>query len=271
MELRITSKRLSWSDSLRELVAYRDLLWILSYREISIRYKQTVIGILWVVLQPLIMTVLMTVIFGLFAKIKSGGIPYALFSFSGMTIMGFFTNAITRAGLSVVADERLITKVYFPRATIPLASILSSGLDFLVSLVLLLLIAAWYGFFPGIYFLAVVPASLITVLVSSGLGTAFAGLTVRYRDFRYVVPFFMQLAFYASPIIYPISYIPKKYLYLYYLNPMAGATELFRYGITGAISVDLGGVAISALVAFLCFLAGGIIFRQVEQSFADVI
>jgi lipopolysaccharide transport system permease protein len=271
MELRITPKRLPWSDSLRELFAHRDLLWILAYREISVRYKQTAIGILWVVLQPVIATVLFTVIFGHFAKLSSDNIPYGLFSFCGMTIWGLFSNAVGRAGLSVIADEKLITKVYFPRAVIPLSSIVSSGFDFLVSLVLLLVVSFFYGFPLGSSLLAIIPATFIALLASAGLGTALAAWTVRYRDFRYVVPFFLQVAMYASPIIYSTSIIPERYRTWYYLNPMTGATDLFRYGITGVAPFHLLEILLSSVVALFMFVVGGSVFRHVEQSFADQI
>ncbi len=269
MELHITSQRPSLGASLRELIAYRDLLWILAQREISVRYKQTALGILWVVLQPVITSLLFTVIFGIFVKIDVG-IPYILFSFSGTTLVGtLFSNALGRAGLSVIADEKLITKVYFPRATIPLASILASGFDYLVSLVLLLIVAACYGYFPGVQLLAILPATLIAVLASAGLGTAFAGWTVRYRDFRYVVPFFLQLTLYVSPVIYPLTKFPEPYRTLFYLNPMSGALDLFRYGITGVTTLHPLGIAISSAIAVLLFLLGGAAFQKVEQSFAD--
>jgi lipopolysaccharide transport system permease protein len=269
MELHISSKRPSWSSSLTELFAYRDLLWILAYREISIRYKQTAVGVLWVVLQPVLATLLLTVIFGRFAKLPSEGIPSILFNLCGMTIWFLFAHSVERAGQSIIADEKLITKVYFPRATIPLASIISSGVDFLVSFVVLIVAAACYGFLPGLTLPAIIPAILIALLASAGIGTALAGWTVRYRDFRYIIPFFLQLALFASPTFYSVSLIPEQYRLLYFLNPMAGAIELFRYGITGATMLHPAGIALSAVVSVVLFLAGGGIFRQVEQSFAD--
>lgn len=269
MEIRITPQRPSWASSLRELAAYRDLLWILAYREISVRYKQTVIGVLWVVVQPVIATLLFTVIFGRFARLPSDGIPYFLFAFCGMTLWGLFSHAVERAGQSVIADEKLITKVYFPRATIPLASILSSGLDFLVALALLLIVAACFGYLPGLAFIAVIPAALIAVLASAGIGTALAGWTVRYRDFRYLIPFFLQLALYGSPVAYSASIVPERYQIFYYLNPMAGALELFRYGLTGVTPLHPLAVGLSALVSIFLFIFGSIVFQQVEQSFAD--
>jgi lipopolysaccharide transport system permease protein len=269
MELHITSRRPSIASSVRELAAYRDLLWILAQREISVRYKQTVIGILWVILQPVITSLLFTVIFGYFVKIDVG-IPYIIFSFSGTTLVGtLFSNALGRAGLSVIADEKLITKVYFPRATIPLASIMASGFDYVVSLVLLFIVAACYGYFPGLQTLAILPATLLAIAASAGLGTAFAGWTVRYRDFRYVVPFFLQLALYASPVIYPLTRFPEPWRSWFYVNPMCGALDLFRFGITGITPVHGLGVAISTAMALLLFLGGGFVFQRVEQSFAD--
>jgi lipopolysaccharide transport system permease protein len=271
MELHITPKRPSLISSWQEIVVYRDLLWILAYREISVRYKQTAIGFLWVVLQPVISTVLFTVIFGHFAKFPTDGIPSGLFFFCGMTLWGLFSNIVTRAGGSVLADERLITKVYFPRAIIPLSSVFSAGFDFLITLVILAIMAACYGFAPGIFSLAFLPATLIVILSASGVGTALAGWSVRYRDFRYIIPFLVQIGLYASPIVYPVSLIPAPYRFWYYLNPMTGSLELFRYATTGTTPIHLSGILVSTVVSLLLFLGGALVFRQVEKSFADTI
>jgi lipopolysaccharide transport system permease protein len=268
MELHITPKRPSFAASMRELFAYRDLLWILAYREVSVRYKQTAIGILWVVIQPVLTTVLFTFI-GRAVGIPSEGIPYSLYVFCGMTLMGLFVNSVGRAGLSVIADERLITKVYFPRATIPLASIVSSGFDYLIALALLFIVALCYGYYPGLSTLAVIPATLIVIFAASGLGAAFAGWTVRYRDFRYVVPFFLQLIPYASPTFFPLTKFPDSYRTWLYINPMCGAIELFRHAITGVTAINPAGIAISSGVAVALFFFGGAVFQKVEQSFAD--
>lgn len=271
MELHITARRPSLAASLREFIAYRDLLWILAYREISVRYKQTVLGFLWVIIQPVVATVIFTLIFGHYAKLSSDGIPYGLFCFAGMTLWGLFSGALGRAGTSVIADEKLITKVYFPRAVIPLAAVASAAVDFLVSFVLLLVVACFYGYFPRPELLAVIPASLIALAASSGLGTALAGWTVRYRDFRYIVPFFLQVAMYAAPVVYASSMVPERHRYWLYLNPMTGAIDLFRYGITGHPAPDALEIGIAAAMALILLLAGGAVFRQVEQSFADTI
>ncbi len=271
MELHITARRPTLVASIREFIAYRDLLWILAYREISVRYKQTVLGFLWVVIQPVVATVLFTVIFGHYAKLSSDGIPYGLFCFAGMTLWGFFSGALGRAGTSVIADEKLITKVYFPRAVIPVAAVASSGVDFLVAFVLLLIVACFYGYFPGPALLAVIPAGLITLAASAGLGTALAGWTVRYRDFRYIVPFFLQVALYATPIIYSSSIVPARYRFWFYLNPMTGATDLFRYGVTGHPAPNALEIGTAAVTGLVLLLGGGLVFRHVEQSFADTI
>jgi lipopolysaccharide transport system permease protein len=268
LELHITARRPSPLAALRELVAYRDLLWILAYREISIRYKQTALGIIWVVLQPVLTTIIFTLL-ARFAKLPSEGVPRVVFAFCGVTLWSLFAQSIDRAGGSIIADERLITKVYFPRAAIPLASLVSSAFDFVFALAVLLVVAAVYGFTPGLSTFALIPAVLIAVLAAAGIGAAFAGWTVRYRDFRYLCPFFLQLGLYVSPTFYSISLIPPAWREWYFLNPMAGAIELFRYGITGRTQLDLHGVLISALVALVLFFAGGEIFRRVEQSFAD--
>jgi lipopolysaccharide transport system permease protein len=217
-----------------------------------------------------ISTVIFTVIFGHFAKLPTDGIASSLFFFCGNTIWGLFSNIVTRAGGSIIADERMITKVYFPRAIIPLSSVFSSGFDFLVTFVLLIIIALCYGYPPGFYSAALIPSVLIAVLAGAGIGTALAGWTVRYRDFRVIVPFLVQIGLYASFIVYPISLIPRtESLWFHFINPMIGSIELFRYGITGTTPVDPLGCAISLAMACVFLVGGALVFRQVESSFAD--
>ena len=188
-----------------------------------------------------------------------------------MTIWGFFSQSLSRAGSSVIGDEKLITKVYFPRMVIPLAVIASAGFDFVVAFGLLLIVAFFYGYPPGLTLLAVIPAILIAFFASAGIGAALAAWTVRYRDFRYIVPFFLQFAMYLAPIVYSKSMFSPRIAFLASFNPMTGACDLFRFGITGKPPVDLIEIAASAAISMALFVFGGFAFRQVEQSFADTI
>jgi len=258
-------------DSLREFWDYRDLLYILAAREVSVRYKQTVIGVVWVVLQPLMTTLIFTVVFGRFAKIPSDGIPYAIFSYSALVLWSLFSQGMERAANSIIADEKLITKVYFPRLVIPFAAVGSAWIDFAVSLFILLPLTYIYGLRPT-GSLLLIPLVMIVVMISAaGVGTLLAGLNVRYRDFRYIIPFFLQIWLYASPIVYPVSIVPESLRLLYYLNPMAGLIEAFRFAVSGQGSFSGMGLGISAVTSVIIFAIGLTVFRQVERSFADFI
>nr|WP_199295209.1 MULTISPECIES: ABC transporter permease [unclassified Trichocoleus] len=258
-------------DSLREFWDYRDLLYILAAREVSVRYKQTVIGVVWVVLQPLMTTLIFTVVFGRFAKIPSDGIPYAIFSYSALVLWSLFSQGMERAANSIIADGNLITKVYFPRLVIPFAAVGSAWIDFAVSLFILLPLTYIYGLRPT-GSLLLIPLVMIVVMISAGgVGTLLAGLNVRYRDFRYIIPFFLQIWLYASPIVYPVSIVPESLRLLYYLNPMAGLIEAFRFAVSGQGSFSGMGLGISAVTSVIIFPIGLTVFRQVERSFADFI
>lgn len=255
----------------REFWDYRDLLYILAAREVSVRYKQTAIGIAWVVLQPLMTTLIFTLIFGRFAKIPSDGIPYAVFAYSALVLWSLFSQGLTRAGESIIADERLITKVYFPRLVIPFAAVGSAWIDFAVSLFILLPLTYLYGLRPTTSLLLIPVVMLVVMILAAGMGTLLASLNVRYRDFRYVTPFLIQIWLYASPIVYPVSIVPDSVRMWYYLNPMAGLIETFRFAVTGQGSFSGIGCGISAFTAAVMFAIGLTVFRQVERSFADFI
>lgn len=258
-------------DLLQEFWDYRDLLYILAAREVSVRYKQTIIGVAWVVLQPLMTTLIFTLVFGRFAKIPSDGIPYAIFSYSALVLWSLFAQGMERAANSIIADERLITKVYFPRLVIPLAAVGSAWIDFAVSLFILLPLTYIYGLRPTGSLLLIPPVMILVMVSAAGLGLLLAGLNVRYRDFRYVTPFFIQIWLYASPIVYPVSLVPESARSLYYLNPMAGLIEAFRFGVTGRGSFSWMGLGMAAVASVVIFAIGLVVFRQVERSFADFI
>jgi lipopolysaccharide transport system permease protein len=267
----IQPQRQPLRESLHELWDYRELLWLLTVRQISVRYKQTVIGVAWVVLQPLAAMAIFTIIFGYFAKLSSNGLPYPVFVYSALIIWALFSEGLSRAGTSLIADEKLITKVYFPRLIIPLSAVGSAWVDFAVSLFVLLPLTYLYGQRPTWSLLFLPVAMVFTMLLASGVGMMVAALNVRYRDFQYTVPFLVQIWLYASPVVYSSEIVPTHIRPLYFLNPMVGLIELSRFAVTGQGSVDFQGLGISVVAAIILFALGSTIFRWVERSFADFI
>lgn len=263
--------RQSLREGVREFWNYRDLLWMLTLRHVSVRYKQTAIGIGWVLLQPLAAMTIFTVIFGNLARLSSDGLPYPIFVYAALVLWTLFAEGLSRSGTSLIADEKLITKVYFPRLIIPLAAVGSAWVDFVVSLVVLLPLTYCFGLRPTGSLLLLPLAMGITMVLSAGIGMALAALNVRYRDFQYTVPFLVQIWLYASPVVYSTSLIPESLRPFYYLNPMAGLIELSRFAVTGQGYVFWPGIGISIVAAIGCFILGSSIFRQVERSFADFI
>jgi lipopolysaccharide transport system permease protein len=267
----IRPQRQRLAESLRELWEYRDLLWLLTVRQVSVRYKQTVIGVAWVLLQPLVAMAIFTVIFGYFAKLSTNGLPYPVFAYSALIMWNLFSEGLSRAGTSLIADEKLITKVYFPRLIIPLSAVGSAWIDFAVSLFVLLPLTFFYGLRPSVSLFLLPVAMILTMILSAGVGMMLAALNVRYRDFQYTIPFILQVWLYASPVVYSTQIVPASVRSLYYLNPMVGLIELSRYAVTGQGTVDVQGLAISAVAAIVLFALGSTIFRWVERSFADFI
>ncbi len=260
-----------WLTALREVWRYRDLLLILAARQVSVRYKQTALGIAWVLVQPLVGVVIFTVVFGRLAHLNSAGLPYPVFVYTALVLWQLFADGLTRAGTSLIADEKLITKVYFPRLVIPLAAVGSAMVDFLVSLVILLPMTYLYGLRPTWSLLWLPLAMGLTVALAAGVGMAIAALNVRYRDFQYTVPFLIQVWLYASPVVYAVELVPVSLRPFYYLNPMAGLVGLARFAITGETEFSSLGLGLAALGVGLACGLGVWVFRLVERSFADYI
>jgi homopolymeric O-antigen transport system permease protein len=257
----------------RDLWAYRELFLILSWRDIAVRYKQTLIGVAWAVLKPFLTMVVFTVVFGRIAQLPSDGdVPYALMVFAGMLPWYLFSSGLSGAGDSVVANATLVSKVYFPRMIIPAASIVTALVDFLVSFVILVLLIVWYSFVPGWQILLLPLFMLLALLASAGPGLCIGALNVKYRDFRYVVPFVLQFGLYISPVGFSSSVVPDEWRFLYSLNPLVGVIEGFRWCILGGESaLFLPGFALSVgVIAFFLWL-GIRSFRAVEKSFADLV
>ena len=253
----------------RELWESRELLYFLVLRDVKVRYKQTVLGVAWAVLQPLFTMLIFTLIFGRFAKIPSDGVPYALFVFAGLLPWTFFSNNISQASMSLMNQQTLLTKIYLPRLFIPSSSIGSGLIDLLVSFGVFALLMIYYGVGLGPGVLAVPFLVLMTAAASLGIGLWLAALIVTYRDFRYVVPFLVQSWLYLSPVIYPVSMVPPKWQPLLAINPMAGIIDGFRSALLG-LPWNYTTIGIST-VSSLVLLAFGLgYFRKTERSFADV-
>ena len=262
-----TRKRRS---NFRELWQYRELAWIMTLRDIKVRYKQTVLGIAWAVIQPLTSMLIFTFIFGRLAKIPSDGFPYPVFVFSGLLAWNFFSTAVSSGGMSTLSASNLISKVYFPRLIIPLSSIGVSVVDFLVSLILLIIIMAFYSISPNWQILLFPFFFFGLAVVAIGMSTWLAAITVVYRDFRFVVPFMLQIWMYITPVIYPLSFIPDQWRWLTYLNPVSGWVAGLRSSILGT-PIDWLGVAVSFIMTLLILVLGLRYFERSERRFADVI
>jgi lipopolysaccharide transport system permease protein len=257
----------------RDLWTYRELFLILSWRDVAVRYKQTLIGVVWAVLRPFLTMVVFTVVFSKLAKLPTeGDAPYALMVFAGMLPWYLFSSALSGAGESVVANATLVSKVYFPRMIIPAASIVTALVDFLVSLMILVALMVWYGFAPGWQILLLPFFVLLALLASAGPGLWISALNAKYRDFRYVIPFVLQFGLYISPVGFSSSIVPDEWRLLYSLNPLVGIIDGFRWCILGGESaLYLPGFVMSlAVIAFFVWL-GIRSFRSVEKSFADLI
>lgn len=267
----VIEPRRGWvSLNLRDLWHYRDLLYILTMRDIRVRYKQTALGAAWAIIQPLATMLILTLFFGRFAGIPSDGIPYPIFTFAGLLPWIFFSNAVTNSGNSLVGSSSLITKVYFPRMIIPMASVASGLLDLAIGFVLLAVLMVYYGVGLSINILMIPVLIVLTSLLAIGIGMWTSALNVKYRDIRYALPFLIQLGLFATPIIYPASLVPEKWRWLIALNPLTGQIEAYRAAIFGH-AFDWQLLSVSAVLTFGILLYSMYTFVKMERSFADVI
>lgn len=255
----------------RELKRHRDLFYFLVLRDIKVKYKQTVLGGLWAIIQPFFSMVVFTLFFGKLAKIPSDGIPYPIFNYTAMVAWTYLATSITGAGNSLVGNTNLISKVYFPRLVIPFSPVLAGLLDFFIAFAVLIGMMLYYQIYPTLLILVVPVLVLIVVLTAGGVGMFLAALNAKYRDIRYTIPFLMQIWMFASPIVYPTSMVPEKYRLLYALNPMVGVIEGFRASLLNPGSFATQTILISACMSLPLFLGGLFYFRQVERYFADII
>ena len=262
----------SESRYFKDLWQYRELFLFLAWRDILVRYKQTIIGIAWSVIRPLLTMIVFTVIFGKIAKLPSDGAPYAIMVFSAMLPWQFFSNTLNEGGNSLITNSSMISKVYFPRIIIPTTSMIVSLIDFLISFVILACIMGVYLYVPS-WKIIFIPLFLVLAIITSlGITYLISALNVKYRDFRYVLPFIVQFGLYVSPVGFSSSVIPGKWRLLYSLNPMVGVIDGFRWCIQGTNNIIYWpGFILSIGVALSLFIIGFVVFRKTEREFADVI
>ncbi len=262
------TERHYWAD----LWKYRELFFFLSWRDILVRYKQTLIGVLWAVLRPILTTVVFVFVFSRLAKMPSEGVPYPLLVFAAMLPWQFFASALTEASNSLIGNANMISKIYFPRLIMPVSAVIVALVDFLISLVILGVVMAIYQVVPTWRLLAMIPLTGIAFLAAFGAGLWLAALNVEYRDFRYVLPFIVQFGLYASPVGFSSSVVPEKWRLLYSLNPIVGVIDGFRWSVTGVSSFFYWpGFLVSLGLVFLITASGIWYFRKTERAFADVI
>ena len=256
----------------RDLWRYRELFYFLAWRDLLVRYKQTVVGVAWSLIRPLLTMVVLTIVFGKLGQMPSGGVRYPLLVFCGMLPWQFFATALAESGNSLVTNSNLISKVYFPRLVIPAASVITSFVDFLISAAFLVILMVWYQFMPPAN-IALLPIFILLAFAASfGVGLWVAALMVEYRDFRFIVPFIVQFGLYISPVGFQSGVVPEQYRLLYSLNPMVGIIDGFRWSILGGEhAMYWPGFALSIAVVAVLIVGGIWHFRRTERSFADVI
>jgi lipopolysaccharide transport system permease protein len=267
---RIKSEEAGVELNLGELWQYRELLYFLTLRDIKVRYKQTLMGVAWVIIQPLLTVLIFTLVFNRFVRFDTGPLPYPLFALSGLLLWLFFANAVTNSTNSLLSNSNLITKVYFPRLFIPAASVGAGLVDLGVAFLLLIALCVYYGTALTLSLLLVPFIILLMALLALGVGLLSAAMTVKYRDLRHALPFIIQLWMFASPVIYPASLVPAKWKWLLLINPVAGIIEGFRAALTGR-PFDWLHLSVSAAITFALLVFSVYVFRRFEDTFADVV
>lgn len=255
----------------KELLEYHELLFFLALREIKIRYKQTVMGASWAVLQPLFTMIVFTLIFGGLAQMPSEGIPYALFSYSGLLLWTYFQNALTNSGNSLVGNAQLLSKVYMPRIFIPTAPCLAGIVDYGIAMTILAAMMVYYQFVPTVAILLLPVIVLLTLLLAAGVGYWLSSISVKYRDVKFALPFFIQMLMFVSPVIYPASILGENLQWLLALNPLTGLLNAHRAVLLGHVPVDYVGLAVSAAITLAIFFSGVLYLRRTEKYFADLV
>lgn len=262
------TERHYWKDLWR----YRELFYFLAWRDILVRYKQTTIGMAWALLRPLLTMLVFTLVFSKLAKLPSDGVPYPILVFAALLPWQFFANAFAEAGNSLISNASMISKVYFPRLVIPTSAVIVSFVDFIISGAIMVLLMLWYGYAPDWHIITLPLFILIAFAAAMGAGLWIAALNVKYRDFRYIIPFVVQLGLYISPVGFSSTIVPEQWRLLYSLNPMVGVIDGFRWAILGGLTpLYWPGFLLSLTLVAVTFVTGIYYFRKTEKSFADVI
>jgi lipopolysaccharide transport system permease protein len=259
------------SLNLHDLWEYRELLYFLTWRDVKVRYKQTMLGGAWAIIQPFLTMVVFSLFFGKLAKMPSDGIPYPLFSFAALVPWTFFANGLNKGSNSLVSSANLIRKVYFPRLAVPIASVFGGVVDFVLAFIVLVGMLLYYGRVPTLNALWLPSLLLLALVTSLGSALWLSAMNVRFRDVHYIVPFLSQIWMFLTPIVYPSSLLPEPWRTLYGINPMAGVIEGFRWALLGTATAPGPIVAVSALAALALLVSGGLYFRRMEKTFADVV
>ncbi len=257
--------------NLSDLWNYTELLYFLVWRDVKVRYKQTVLGVAWAILQPLLLMLIFTLFFGRLAKIPSDGVPYPIFAYTALLPWQIFSRALTDGSTSLVVNERLITKVYFPRLIIPTASVMASIVDFAIALILLVGLMLFYGIVPTTAVVTLPLFVLLALMTALGVALWLSALNAQFRDVRYTLPFLTQFWLFATPVVYPTSLVPDGWRYLYALNPMVGVVEGFRWALLGKSEGMDPVIAVSVIVITVIFIGGLYYFRWTEKTLADVV
>jgi lipopolysaccharide transport system permease protein len=256
--------------NIAEILGYRDLFYFLVTRDIKVRYAQSVLGVGWAVLQPVASMIVFTVVFGNLARMSSDGVPYAIFSFSALVPWTYFSNAVTESTASLITAHNMLTKIYFPRLIIPLTPVFSKLVDFIISLLVVFALMAWFKIPPTVWVVTLPSMVVLMMLTAGGLGMWLTALSIQYRDVKYGSSFMIRLLMYAVPVVYPLSLIPEKYKLIYGLNPMVGVVEGFRAALLGTRPMPWDLLVESSIISLAVFFAGALYFRRLERFFADV-
>ena len=269
--IRITPTQGWTSLKLKELWEYRELLYFLVWRDVKVRYKQTVLGAAWAIIQPFFTMVVFSIFFGRLAKIPSDGVPYPIFSYAALVPWTFFAHSLNQSSSSLVSSANLIQKVYFPRLAVPIGAVLSGVVDFVLAFIVLLAMMLYYDIVPNVNALWLPFFFLLALVTSLGVGLWLSAMNVRFRDIRYTVPFLVQFWLFATPVAYPSSLLSEPWRTLYGINPMVGVVEGFRWGLLGTDTAPGPIIAVSSLMAVAILVGGAFYFRRVEKTFADIV
>jgi len=272
MELVIKPKDKWWIVNWKELWQFRDLFYFLTWRDVKIKYKQTVIGIAWAVFQPFMTMIVFSIFFGKFVGVPSEGVSYPIFVYTGLIFWTLFSSSLVNVSNAFLSNERILTKIYFPRVILPVSSILVNVIDFVIATFILGGMMIYYNYIPSLIGLFLLPfLLLLTMITTLGIGLLFGSLNVKYRDVRYVLPFFIQLLIFITPVIYPVSVVSERFRWILYLNPMTGIINLARNTLLHTGSVEWKLIAVSVIAMIIYAVIGFFYFKKTERYFADII